>query len=153
MYVHPDGWMQPINNSPSCQFSTPPSSPNTFTFGLVMLTIWQRPTRGFKMGVKTPMGIIYGHLLYSKYKNSSDVKALPLPSSWWWWRGQRQITSTTSPSSSAQWWRRPSSGTHVIIIPSGGRHGPAATNGRHALKTATNTNGEATDGSSAPLFK
>lgn len=99
------------------------------------------------------MGIIYGHLLYSKYKNSSDVKALPLPSSWWWWRGQRQITSTTSPSSSAQWWRRPSSGTHIIIIPSGGRHGPAATNGRHALKTATNTNGEATDGSSAPLFK
>lgn len=76
------------------------------------------------------------------------------PSSWRWWRGKRQVTCSAAPSSSSaqRWWRTPA-GAHVLVVPSGGRHGSVAANWGHALEAPAHTDREATDGSSASLFE
>lgn len=69
-------------------------------------------------------------------------------------RGERQVARSAAPSSaSAQRRGRTPAGAHVVVVPSGGRRRPAAAAGGHALKAPARTNGEAADGSPAPLLK
>lgn len=85
-----------------------------------------------------------------------------LPSSVWMSYGH--VSSTATPPGNPTWvgWRRTSAGTHLIVIPAGGRHGSPSPSARgHSVKPAVSTAGPApTDGepsnepaAASPLFK
>lgn len=77
-----------------------------------------------------------------------------LPSSRWWWRRQRQISGPTAPTSSSPWWgwRWSTTRAHVIIIPSGWRHGTTSTARRHPIESSSTSHWEPTHRPSPSFF-
>lgn len=79
-----------------------------------------------------------------------------LPSSGWWWWRKGKVPGPAAPTSSpaGRWRWRTAAGTHVVIVPPGGRHGATtAATWRHPFKAPPAAHGEPAHGPAAALLK